>query len=307
MTTTSGQFGELARLGESVSSWLGDGSAALVAVAAMGVLTGLTLWLIGGRALWLARFYAAGALGGVATYLVLRALMPGADFTTQVFGVLLGIVAGLVLCAMLFRVSMAVVLGVVLGLAAPTSVALALGVHASFIDGGRDGTLGEESLLMRGVPVYGDEDAPSAVEEADAVDADEVARLVGARVRAFGGALAQEGKDRWETLDASDRAALLGAALLGAAIGFGLGMFAPRFAAGGVTAATGAALWLSCGAWLFGTLRPEDKGSLPSHALAWALIWFVVAAIGAFFQWAPLVRKPVKKIAPIPNAQHAAA
>ncbi|TVQ64255.1 MAG: hypothetical protein EA379_02115 [Phycisphaerales bacterium] len=289
-STGSDHFGAFAQYGESIAAWTDSVSWLALVAGPVAIGIGLTLWLVGGRMMRPGAVLAGGVAGAWFGATQLPALWSAVD---PVIGGVIFLIVGLALGFALFRLSVAVLLAAVLGLAAPVGVGLAMDMHRTVNGSAAHGSLSEEFMLLRGVPVERDD----ATHEETAEDDDDTLRGIEAvtrdareRAYAFAAAMTEEVGERWKSIDQNNRRALFASSVIGALLGFFAGIVAPRFAAGGVTAGAGAALWLGAGVWTLRSFRPEDADRLPSSALAWLAIWFVVAFAGAAFQWAPIAK-----------------
>lgn len=243
--------------------------------AVVALVAGLVLWIAGGKVLrpLLALLgFVAGAAGGA---LVATRLFPAdaAGIPSGYAGVAVGSLVGALLALALFRFAMAAGAGVVFAAAG----VLAAGVYLSFTPGGLPldaaGAREAASRLIGPAATA----SLSRASTATAAPDDAAPNTLADAARA-------ETAGLWARLPESSRAILVGAGLLGALAGLGLGALAPARAAAVVTAWLGSVLWLASLAWLASTLHIPGRQFLDQGPLAWMAIWLVVALIGLAVQ-----------------------
>lgn len=274
--------------------------------AGAAALAGLVLWLSGARFMRGATTLAFVIAGGISGYAALPSVAPSVSpWLGAVAGGLLGMIVGVAM----FRLSMALLLAALLGLSTPVTIAAGHDFQAVLT---RAADRSHERSLLSTAAELGasSESGATAGEESSAgaeIGSDASgAALAAARAADFGADLLTETADYWESLPIGRRSILFLSGVAMCALGFGLGMLAPKFAAAAVTASLGAALWLSGGASLANHYQVRHSERLPEQALHWLVIWLVVSALGAAIQWLPS-RKPEKRPAPRPTPDTEAA
>lgn len=286
MTTLLQQPEALSRAAEAVGG-LTELSWGPLALAAVATGFGLMLWLFGGRFMKGATTLAFVVGGGVAGYALTPQISPG---VSPWIGLGAGVVLGFVLGSLMYRPAMAAALAIMLGVSAPTIIAVARNMHTPVVE--RSAESGR-ALLERSLHrSYGTENLaePSGEPEPDGATA------ILSQAADFAEQLFSEASAQWEQMPIAHKSVLFLAAIGATALGFGIGLVAPRFAASGVTAGFGAALWLSAGAAVAHLTGASFESRLPDRAISWLLIWLGVTAIGAVFQWLP-TRKPKESTA----------
>lgn len=97
----------------------------------------------------------------------------------------------------------------------------------------------------------------------------------------------------WEDLSPRGRWIVIGASTAAALAGVFLGIAVPAWAAGGVTALVGAAIWLPCALWLARAAKlPGLDAVVQMPPSGWAITWLAAAALGLGLQWAGLLKSP---------------
>ena len=289
------------------------------ALVAGGALVGLTLWLLGGRALKAAFAGLASATGAL---LGLTVGVGGAIETEPWIMGLTGFAAGLLFGLILFRMTVALVLAAVLAVTAPLAASTLIREFGSPVGHliPDDGPLGPSELFLDGVPTEtggfvdseiarrATETAEDAADRAGAAldrwyedaagpedpDADEPRTPPSERVRRFLSVLWDELTPLWEGLAPMDRALLLLSSVTGWAVGLSLGLVMPRRAAGLVAAGAGAAVWMSCAVVLATAAYGGAIPALPRDPLIWLGIWAGVTVLGAGLQWTFAARRADK-------------
>ncbi len=276
------------------------------ALAFGGLVVGLILWLRGRSLLkvlyGLAFASAVGALGFFGPVSVGLDINPNVGL---VAGALLGVLVGLAA----FKFSMAATLALVLAVVAPIAAAVVLTFTPAPIADDETAHAIEQQFTdtyQRAADEYG-----AIRDQIDALDsasdnlprpevagispeeqsaAEELIRSAAEEVRGFVTQLLRDAGHRLDGMTTSQRATVLGSSLLGAAVGFLLGLvFSDRTAA--VAAAfVGAALWLPSGAYLLDYAGAPGLQFLPSSASGWFFGWLAISALGSALQWTR--RKP---------------
>ncbi len=282
MTTLLQQPESLTRAADAVAGGLSQLAWGPLALAAVATGFGLLLWLFGGRFMKGATTLAFVAGGAVAGYAVTPQFFPG---VTPWAGLGVGGVLGFILGSLMFRVSMAAALAIMLGVSAPTIIAVARNMHAPVVErSAESGRALLERSLRRSI-------APEAPAEPSAEPEPDGATAILSQAADFAEQLFSEASAQWDQMPIAHKSVLFLAAVGATALGFGIGLVAPRFAASAVTAGFGAALWLSAGSAAAHLAQASFESRLPDRAITWLLIWLAVTAVGAVFQWLP-TRKP---------------
>lgn len=249
-----------------------------LALAAVATAFGVMTWLFGGRLMKGITTFAFVVGGAVAGYALTPHLAPT---VSPWLGLGAGGLVGLILGAMMFRLSMAAALALMLGVAAPTTLAVARDMHTTLIE--RTAPT-RQALIERLTPAAPD---PSVWMDSGEVEETDAASRLLAPASEFAGQLADEAAEQWRDMQIAHKSVLFLAAVGCAALGFGIGLLAPRTAACAVTAGFGAALLLSAGSAALHLAKAPIEARLPDRAISWLLIWIGVTSIGAVFQWAP--------------------
>lgn len=276
MLTLAQQLDSVVKVAEGVTSLAWAPLALAAAATGCGVMT----WLFGGRLMKGITTFAFIVGGGVAGYALTPHLAPT---VSPWIGLGAGGLVGLILGAMMFRLSMAAALALMLGVAAPTTLAVARDMHTTLIE--RTAPT-RQALLERLTPAAPDPSVWIDSGEVEAEEPDVATRLL-AQASEFAGQLGDEAAEQWRGMPIAHKSVLFLAAVGCAALGFGIGLLAPRTAACAVTAGFGAALALSAGSAALHLAKAPIEARLPDRAISWLLIWIGVTAIGAVFQWAP--------------------
>lgn len=314
--------------GLSAAQALGD-EARVVALA--GLMTGLVLWLVGGRVLRLA-FGVLGTALGAFLGLVLLPLTGLAPIETgwetlptispEQLGLVGGGLLGLVFSVALFRAVMAIGAGLVFAgvgaLAGLIFISHSPVTETETVDGVDQAymeTIDESSTDDGELPSLEDLVTTTALEEArqwtesrgqEAIDGGldtaesagfdvaEARKQLASAAEQSSAFLSKTGKalgEQWDALEVRQRLLLLGSSLAGLAAGLLFGLVAPNRSAALISAMGGSAIVIGCGLML------ADSYDLSSHALlnqpapTWAIIWGVASALGLVFQIGVLGRR----------------
>jgi hypothetical protein len=245
-------------------------ASAPMAFACVAAGLGLVLWLVGGRLMRGVTALAFVGGGGFAGYAFVPDLSPGLP---PWVGMCAGVLVGLILGAVMFRVSMAAALALMLGVAAPTTIAVGQNLHTAIVQ--RSSDSGRTLLGRAGLAAL--TGAAAAPRDSESAPADAPILTQAAN---FAGELSQEAMDEWDKMPISERSVLFLAAIGSAALGLGIGLLVPQFAASAVTAGLGAAVWLAAGAAIVHLGKPSFEQRLPERAIIWLVIWIGVTSVG---------------------------
>ncbi len=125
-----------------------------------------------------------------------------------------------------------------------------------------------------------------------------IAPMLPESLRALGGSIIAHTREAsvavqiaWNELTVRERGVLTIAIAVGLALGFLLGVLAPRYAGGLTTASIGSAAWLA-GAGVLATLMLKDaSGLLEQPAWMWLSGWCAAAIVGSAWQWRLIARQ----------------
>jgi len=279
--------------------------------AVIALVTGLILWLYGGRVLKPAHAFiglSLGALGGALTF---PSLAPDhvIGIPSPYVGMAIGAVLGLALATALFRFAMSIAGAATFACVGALGVALYLSFSGPIIppDPAAQSSLkdAEPSALRQNLDESWKalKDTGHKVLTSDDIPKDkqvkESAVAAATKTREFVDQMTEDGKSLWNRLPNSSRLMLLAGAGCGALLGFVLGAFAPKKTSGITTALLGAGVWLTATAWI---VRASDVSTFRLSErvdelgpVSWAVIWGVTALIGLMVQMRRGKKEEVKK------------
>ncbi len=272
--TPAGSMGEMGsavteQLGQALDKWPVE----FLGISAAALFAGLVLWIAGAK---LVRpiFITLGLLGGgFLGALIVPGFGAGPEGGGETLlglppataGLIIGGVLGLIVASLLFRLAVAGSAGIALGAAGLLAATV-------FISTNPDPNRTEPpprdalSLLLPGVTVEGEK--PSNATRA---------RQVSSLFRAEAG-------DQWDRWTMRERALLVAGLVVPAALGFGVGSFAPKRTAAVISAPLGAAVWLAGGVGLLFAAGQVPDRVASSTPLMWAIVWGLVAIAGVGIQ-----------------------
>ncbi len=269
------------------ASTLRDLPPAAHALALGGLLTGLALWLFGGKLLKPAFALIGLIVGGMLGFLLVPTFTPAtiASVPTPYLGLGLGAVMGLVQGLVLFRFSMAVCAAIIFGLSATLGAAAWMKFEplkraadvASQPVGAIAGASGVSSLST-----------PTREEVTQNL------RSVAERAQAFLDDVGAQLRGEWVKLSSRQQGTLVLSGLGGILAGLVVGLVFPKKSSALVTALVGAAVWVPCAAWLAVAWNAPGNERLNFTALTWLVIWVCVAIAGLAIQ-ATLLRRKASK------------
>ena len=268
------------QLGQALDKWPIE----FLGISAAALFAGLVLWIAGAK---LVRpiFITLGLLGGgFLGALIVPGFGSGAADGSETLlglppataGLIIGGVLGLIVASLLFRLAVAGSAGIALGAAGLLAAAV-------FISTNPDPNRTEPeprstlSLLLPGVAVEGEGPTNSTR-----------ARQVSSLFRA-------EAEDQWERWTMREKALLVAGLVVPAALGFGIGSFAPKRTAAVISAPLGAAVWLAGGVGLLFAAGQVPDSVASSTPLMWAIVWGLVAIAGVGIQVLLLGRSKKKR------------
>lgn len=287
--------------------------------AALGLILGLVLWLVG-RSVIKPILASVGFVGvGLLGYM----LVPQTGVNTLLnipspyVGLGIGGLLGFALAVALYRFAMATATALVLGPIAALGAAgyLQIAPVSAPEQAPQSAPLSGQALYMPGVPRVSDAPArerfvpaaqvdttaPPAPEAADAqTNPDEQAQQqvragqVAQHVRRFAGALLDELLGAWVAQPIRHRILITISGIIGASLGLLIGLLMPERAAGGVTAMLGSAIWLPNFVWLSLTLNIAWARYLHQGPVVWLSVWLVLGLLGASVQWITMHRAKSK-------------
>lgn len=271
------------------------------AMAALVMLSGLTLWVCGRRVLKLLMVVVIALVGGWVGSMAAPMVSTGeAGLDPMALAVLGGMFAGAVVGLLIYRSAMAVACALLLAASAPIGTAAWLDatresrpwavtdadvsdehVEAIRLEGEEGLRLAIETALEHLPETAGAEGAEGSSEDAGATEEEGA----GAAVERFLSRAWNEIIDQWKGYPGQERLILAGAALAGLALGALLGLFVPGWAAGAVTAGFGAAVWLPAFVWLSTALDAPWREALRRPGIDWLFVWGAVSIAGMLIQW----------------------
>ena len=304
-------FEGLVDAGESVLEQFQSLGLSTHAVMGLVFLGGLLLWLFGGKSLRIG-FGLLGMLVGAQAGMLVPAMLgyDTPDVIAAVTGGALGLLVGLVA----FKFTVAWTMAVLLGSLGLVGTAVYFDVKPDFSppaetevqadepaeDEERSvwdeiyeeyerlreqatGSLPGEDSLVPEIPESAFPDDPEAREryqrrldaaEEGARQLSEVFRSVRERLR-----------PTWEQLPTGEKGMIVVIGLAGNIVGFALGTIATKKSAVLITAFAGPLIWVPALIWLGAAFGAPGLDRLPSDPIVWALVWFVLSALGLFVQW----------------------
>jgi hypothetical protein len=285
------------------------------------ILVGLALWLFGRKLAKPAFLLVGGLLGAAAGFLLLPAFgTPAiAEVPSPYIGLGVGAAAGLIVAGFVFRFTMALASAAVVGIAA--LLISSIYVTANPPDPDQTTAVSTPALAsiappltlyqlrLPGVPTLdrgraipvgrfqpeSDLDPPAPADPlADPADlpatseaepsAPDSLEDTAQRVRDFLAVLSSEIRLVWNSQPEEGRLIVLGSTVIGAALGFIIGLAAPNRAAIVITSMAGAAIWLPSAVALAHALQTPFRDALVWGPRAWLIAWLVTSAIGVASQ-----------------------
>lgn len=288
------------------------------------ILVGLALWLFGRKLAKPAFFLVGGLLGACAGFLLLPAFgTPDiGGVPSPYLGLGVGAAAGLIVAGFVFRFTMALASAAVVGIA--SLLISSIYVTANPPDPGNTEQVDTPALAsiaepltlyqlrLPGVPTIQHdrgraipvslrqpEPGPAGADPRDeallpgdepdesAADPDAPPETLGdaaQRVRDFLEVLSSEIRLIWNSQPEEGRIIVLGSTVIGAALGFILGLAAPNRAAIVITSMAGAAIWLPSAVALAHAMEMPFREALVWGPRAWLIAWGVTSAVGVASQ-----------------------
>lgn len=257
------------------------------AAAVTGLIAGLVLWVFGRRLIHPAFGVLGLSLGGAMGFLSAPTLgvpdIEGVDGSTV--GLIAGAVVGLLVAVLMFRVILAVLASACVGVGAVLGAALYLELGPTFSP--------HDSPVQAHVqPTQAHKPLPRETSESvtrsvrDGSDDNESAEgdTNRDRVERFVRTVAMESVAAWQEVPVAHRAVIVLSGMIGLALGFVGGLFMPRWSASLVTGLFGAAVWMSCAAWLMHAAGWATPGVREFPALMWLIGWVSLGFIGTAAQ-----------------------
>ncbi len=249
------------------------------AAATVGLITGLVLWVFGRRVIHPAFGLVGMTLGGAFGFLAAPTLgvpaIEGVD--PSLTGLIGGAVVGLIAAVLLFRVVLAVLASTCIGAAAVLGAMLVL--HFGPEMQGLDTNTHLQSIGSR-TSLPGSASPPDVVAAAPMSEPTTNEQ----RVVQFVSVAVKEASAAWQEVPLAHRAVLVLSGMVGVAIGFIGGLFLPKWSASLVTGLFGAAVWMTCAAWLLHAMGWATPGVREFPAVAWLVGWVGLGLIGASAQ-----------------------
>lgn len=278
------------------------------------LLSGLALWLFGGKLVKPLFALVGIAMGGVVGLIVLPALgleeVGGAPGSLVGMGV--GALIGLVLSLVMLKVAIIFVAG--LGCAAAGFLGATVYLeHNPLPDQNppafvaQDDTPRDASgrLLFKN-PLTGEnmtiEQLTRSLHEADSIlgggggdqttphsdepDPRQKFAAIAARCRAVLMQAFDTVKNHWNALSSRERLVVLGSTFGSMALGMLIGFFMPKKSTAAITALAGSAIWLTSAAWLVDAFLPKLSGVTDQPPEIWAIVWGIAFLFGMTVQFA---------------------
>ncbi len=263
------------------------------------MIAGIVLWLSGRRVLKPTVGFIAAGTGALVGLLAIPALAPDAGVSPLV-GCLGGWVIGLLAGILLYRPCVAMLFGIALGSGLAVAAAGVLTVASTWPPAGLEGLFTRVPSVPSVAKAVQDSTAPTPrTSYAGPTPAANIQQVVGplaegARdmamaARDLGECLEHEARLGWDQSSMRDRIIICGAGALGLLAGAWLGLSMPAWAASGVTALVGAAIWLPGAVWLAHAMNAPGREALNLPPTGWTIVWVVVSIFGMAAQWAGLL------------------
>lgn len=282
--TPAGSMGEMGsavteQLGQALDKWPVE----FLGISAAALFAGLVLWIAGAK---LVRpiFITLGLLGGgFLGALIVPGFGAGPDAGETLLGLppataglIIGGVLGLIVASLLFRLAVAGSAGIALGAAGLLAATVYISTNP---DPNRTEPPPRDalSLLLPGVTVEGEKPSNST------------------RARQVSSIFRAEAGDQWQRWTMRERALLMAGLVVPAALGFGIGSFAPKRTAAVISAPLGAAVWLAGGVGLLFAAGQVPERVSNSTPMMWAIVWGLVAIAGVGIQVLLLGRTKKKR------------
>lgn len=281
------------------------------------ILVGLALWLFGRKLAKPAFFLVGGLFGAAAGFLLLPAFgTPDiANVPSPYLGLGAGAAVGLIVAGFVFRFTMALASAAVVGIAA--LLISSIYVTANPPDPENTEEVATPALAMiappltlyqlrlpgvptiergRAIPVGlrqpadqpADPGAPAPLPDDEPTPEDtgapESLGDAAQRVRDFLEVLSSEVRLVWNSQPEEGRLIVLGSTVIGAALGFIIGLAAPNRAAIVITSMAGAAIWLPSAVALAHALQMPFREALVWGPRGWLIAWGVTSVIGVISQ-----------------------
>jgi len=252
-----------------------------------GLLTGLALWLFGGKLLKPAFALIGLIVGGMIGFLLVPTFMPAtvAGVPTPYLGLGFGAILGLIQGLVLFRFSMAVCAALIFGLAATLGGAAWMKFEP---------LKRAADVASQPVSDLANAQGVTSLTPPSRQEIVENLRPVADKVQAFLDDAGAQLKGEWVKLTSRQQGTLVLCGLAGILGGLILGLVFPKKSSALVTALVGAAVWVPCAAWLAVAWNAPGNERLNFTALTWLVIWVCVAIAGLVIQ-ATLLRKKSPK------------
>lgn len=270
-------------------------------VMLVGLAAGVALWLYGARLIK----PTFGTLG-VATGGLVGLLMPpllGIDTVGGVSGWLIGLgagmVVGFVIALVLLKIATTLAGGLAFAIAgllggliyihhapAPEGEAPAVAIDSPSLPRDPDGNRLHRDPRTGGLVPLRELVMPMDEQTGGANGVDEHLDIMAARIRAVLAEAGETVRDTWRDVEPRDRLILVGSTIGMFSLGLLAGLLMPRKSAALVTSMLGAAIWLSCGAWLIQGVSwlSGARGLTAFSPEGWAIVWGVASVIGLALQ-----------------------
>jgi len=288
---------------ESLEQWFQNADASLPILTetarCLVVGVGVLLWLAGGRLL-----KAAAIMGGLMLGMILGGLMMGfVDSAMVAVGFMVGLgLMGALAATLIFRFWVSFAAAIILAIAAPAAVMVWQGTPTQELS--EDGAKVAEQIEQRynagsrrlnaqsrlQVQSLIDQGDSASLEQADKILVDEGAdALADAKGAVFRNI--EDVESWWQTNSTTTHQTLGLAMLIGAGVGFLLGMLLPNYAVAAQSAMVGAVLIVIPGRELLAMYVPDATGLIPTTARGTLITLGLITLVGMALQWTLHLRR----------------
>jgi hypothetical protein len=266
----------------NMQTWLTSVPWAVHAPVLLALLTGLVIWLFGGKVLKPAFTVACVCTGGLFGSILMPTMISDQvmGVPSPYLGMALGGVIGIAVAIAVYRAVMASAGALVFALVG----FLGAGVYLSHQPGSltpspRDPERPMDQRLVEAATEFG---KAAKVDPAQAAKG--VVTIPAEQMREIAKAASSEIGDVWSRMPTQSRLTLVGGAFGAAIVGLFFGAVFPRRAAAVITALLGSAILLGSVTWLVRTLDLPMRGWFDLSATGWLSVWGIVAAVGGAIQ-----------------------
>lgn len=250
------------------------------------LIVGLLIWFRGRKMAKLAFAGFGAVVLGMVGFVIADSI---GDGSSAWMGGAVGIIAGAILGSVLLRFTVAVALALVFAVVVPMVSTTAMqkwGTPPELRAGAQSAADSTRALLLDGVPEVAK--LPAAKDLAvDALRSSEDGKEVADgldRARAFLARLGEELRPVWDQIPEDDRMLLGASSVVGAGMGFLIGMVFHKKATALVTAGVGAALWVPAAVVAYSSFPQVPQVEIPSWPGLWAGVWAGAVVVGVILQ-----------------------